>query len=512
MSNFLAPYFELIPAAYLILQTQNALVGHLTANGWQLLGQSDGNWSDVIPPATETIGTATFREVVRIYFPSNTTISIGSYQACIANAFAQSIRLTALTGGAVQAGVTINGVTVLGAAGGAGATANDNLRSLFYALRDSVDVTITGWDHWYNGSDTLISTNKTKAANVTCSGNANVTYSALGSSVLTGAQSDYARVSSGFAYPVTTDLTNGFIWYVSVNARSFTLGTRCNSGKYGGIFASYIDHAEALAATPAGGFCTPIELMVGAFDELSGKGYAKATHWWGIPTRYFTRAITNTGTTATYANNDFGGEMHPFTGASLLQIVSDVGATWCEYPTNYAGPDPITLFELSVGDTQSLSTSLGTAQYKVVPLGSLGAVYQGASAYHTRFVSSFNLPDINKWNGTEPDETSAAATYVPLPGINGVGLTLQQALDATTAYTTFTLSGTTGLSATGGSFLIDSERFTYTGLSGSSPIGIARSQEGTVMARHFIGEPVQPLVWFLKLNNSAIACGNAKPA
>ena len=112
MSDHLASYYDTIPLGYTITQMQNVLVGNLTTNGWQLLAQSDGAYSDLIPPSTETIGTDKFREVTRIHFSSNTAIVIGGgYQVCIADAYPQSIRLTALTAGAVTPSVTIGGVT-----------------------------------------------------------------------------------------------------------------------------------------------------------------------------------------------------------------------------------------------------------------------------------------------------------------------------------------------------------------------------------------------------------------
>lgn len=511
MSTVLNAYFLDIPPGYVPLQMQNRFVGHLTDNGWQVLAQVDGSYTDLIPPATETIGTSTFREVVRLYFPDNVTVKVGSYQACIADAFSQSFMLTALTAGAVAAAVTIAGVTVTGAVGTSGSTARDNLRALFYALKDSVDVTITGWDYWYDGKDTLIATRKTKAAAVTVTANANVTYSPLGAPVLAGAQSNLARNDVVQAYGVTVDLTNGFVYYMEVCSRSFALHTKCNSGVTGGIFASYADHAEALAVMPSSSTCTPIELFIGYSGESSGKVYAKPTHWWSIPTKYGSRVIADTGITQGLLNNDTIGDCHPFTGAVMKGAPSDAGVTYWAGSGTIIAPEVI--FAELGGDTGPGS---GSTQFKVVPVSTLGTVVAGVSSTYSfsiRFSPAVNLPDIFKWNGSESLETSCWANQPPMPGVLGSGLTLQQAMDATTAYTSLTFSSTAGLNAAGGSFMIGSERCTYTGTSGgNTATGITRAVDGTVMARHFVGDPVSPGSWFLKINNSAVWCGPTKPA
>lgn len=510
MSTIFPPVLDSIPLGYSILQMQNTFVGNLTAVGWQLLAQVDGSYSDLIPPATETIGTSKFREVVRIYFPDNVTVKIGSYQACIADAFPQTFMVSAKTAGAVQAGVTIDGVTVLGAVGGAGSTANENLQALFYALKDSADATITGWDYWYSGTDTIIATRKTIAAAAAVTGNANVTYSALGQPVFSGARTPFANNDVTYAYGVTVDLTNGFVYYMEICSRSFSLSTKCNSGTYGPVFASYADHTEALDAMPDSAFCTPIELFVGHQSEASGKAYTRPTHWWAVPTKYGSRAITPSEATQGLLAFDTIGDCHPFTGAVLKGTMSDAGVTyWAGSGTTIA---PEITFAEQAGDA---GPAAGSTQYKVVPVSTLGTVHATSAQYcfSIRFNPPTNLPDIFKWNGTEPNETSAWATLVPLAGVVGSGLTLQQAVDGSSAYPTLTLSGVTGLSATGGAFLLGAERWTYTGTSGgNTATGCTRAVEGSSMSRHFIGDSVAPGAWFLKVNNGAVLCGTTKPS
>lgn len=504
MSTHLNEYNDTIPLGYTITQTQNAIVSKLVANGWQLIAQSDGAWSDVIPPSTETIGTSKFREVVRLYF-TGTAITIGSYQVCIADAFPQAIRLTAKTAGAVAAAVTINGVTVTGEAGSSGSTANENLRALFYALQDSADATIQGWGHSYNGTDTIISTCKTIAANVACSGNANVTYSLHASAVLAGQRSAYATNDTTYGYSVTTDLASGFVYYMEVDSRSFRIGTKCLSGVYGEIFATYADHVEALAVLPDSPRCTPIELVVGTWnDNATARG--RLTHWWGIPFGTGYNAIPNVDTSSpspVYSNEN--PDWHPFSGQAEALVVSDVGL----HHTFYSGVSSqefsreITFWKCGIGGTSGKIDG-----FRIAPLGSGPTSFDTTYQNSARFMAGLNLPDVLKWQGTEPNEACAWAA-VP-PGMASGAYTLQQAMDAVTDYTAITLNTTAGLPSVG-SVQVGLERIDYTGISGATITGPTRGADGTGKARHFTGDPVLTGQWFLKVNRSALCCGPVKP-
>lgn len=515
MSQFLAPYFDSIPLGYSILQVQNQIAGYLTSNGWQVIAQVDSSYTDFIPPSSESIGTTKFREVVRVYY-TNTTITIGSYQACIADAYPQSIRVTAKTAGVVAAAITIDGATVTGAIGSAGSTANDNLRELFYALKASGNATIMGWDYWYNGTDTIICTNKIITAPKTCSGNANVNYYALSEPVLSGARSGYANLDATYGYPVTMDLTNGFIIYVQVNKRSFCIGTKCLSGKYGPIFASYQDHAAAMAAVPPVGFCTPVELVIGDLGNTGAPtASCRVTHWWSIPSAYTNHAIPNSETTQLFATGETPTEFHPWTGCGAPGVFTDAPMQYNYYTgvTHVCSMGaPIIFSKLGLATSASPLDGL----FKVTPLASglqlanLSGGYQG-SALSYRFLGAIILDDIFKWTGTEPDEACTMANPPILAGQNGVGITLQQDLDATSTYSSILLSTTSGLAPTG-ELVIGLEEFAYMGTSGGNTItGVSRAQNGTTMARHFINEQAKQVTWFLKLNNGALMAGSSRP-
>lgn len=511
MSTHLNPYADSIPMGYSPAQALDVIVGHLTTNGWQVIGSSSGAWADLIPPSGEAIGDAKFREVVRIYV-ANDKFTIGSYQQCIADAFPQSIRLTAKTAGAVAASVTIDGVTVTGATGTSSSTANDNLRALYYALKDSADPVIQGWEHWYNGTDTVICTNTTIIAAKTVTVNANVTLAALDAPVLSGALSNWACITGDHAPYVSLDLANGTVYFLSVFSRSFKLGTKTLTGSSGAIFASYLDHTQALAQLPDSPRCSPIELLVGSIEKDTDKGWCKPTHYWAVGTKYSGGVTVGTTLeTALAEASNTNGEWHPFSGGGVPGVPQDCTTAYSEYQSS---PWPIAL-DLSIGLVGGIhsGTTINVGGAAVAPMGSRGHWHQTYPGYagSSRWTGIMLLPDVFKWVGSEPNETCAISVPLAHPGLNGVGITLQQALDATTAYTSILLSTVTGLPSAG-SVVIGLEEFAYTGTSGGNTLtGAARAQNGTVAARHFVGDVVQPVTWFLKHNTGALMFGGTKP-
>jgi hypothetical protein len=341
---------------------------------------------------------------------------------------------------------------------------------------------------------------------VACSGNANVNYYARGQSVLAGAQSDYARIDKSYAYSATVDLTNGFVYYMEVWSRSFSISTKCISGISGPIGASYIDHAEALAMTPPYSVCTPIELWVCEFGSNAHLGYGRVTHVWGILTAEVQVAIPNTGNVALpgYYVTDF----NPWLGMGSPRMITDTPCSYGYTASNYSPGfwGPFTLARLGVDADDTLLD-----EFKVSPLGSTGDYIRGAqSSASVKWVPVNNLPDFKKWGGSEPNETVAMAQVNPVPTPSTYP-TLAQALDATTAYASILLSSTAALPLAGG-IIIGTEEFTYTGTSGGNTLtGVTRGADGTTQARHFIGDVVSPVTWFLKVNNGAVCCGANKP-
>ena len=123
------------------------------------------------------------------------------------------------------------------------------------------------------------------------------------------------------------------------------------------------------------------------------------------------------------------------------------------------------------------------------------------------------LPDIYKWIGeSEPNETACLANPQQAVGVNGQGITLEEALDDSSSYSTLLLSTTTGLDPAG-VVIIKKEAFTYSGTSGGNTLtGVARGANGTPKVRHFVGDQVAPGTWFMKLNGAAMCCGPTQPS
>ena len=510
MSSHINRFLDSIPLNQSISQMQAAIIGNLLACGWQQVATSDGAWTDVIPPVTETIGTSKFREVTRLYF-TDSKITIGSYMACIADAIPQAVRLTAKTAGAVACAVTLEGATVTGAAGSSSSTANDNLRALYYALRDSADATIQGWSYVYNGSDTLVCTRKAIAAAVTCSGNANVNFFTHASPVLAGARSAYATNDAAFGYSVNVDLASGFVYYLQVFSRTIRLSTKCLTGTTGAVFASYIDHAEALAQVPGPG-CTPIELVIGNENTGNATATGRVTHWWGMPMANGYRAPAFSESSYPSIASPYwiyDPDWHPFSGRADMMALSDVGLLY-SYDNGGVGQYAFSS-ALTLGKCGSQTGSSRYDEFRVAPLGTPGGGGDLLSGYQNshRVYPGFNLPDVFKWSGSEPNEASAWCA-VPA-GLASTSYTLQTAMDASSTYSSLTLNTTAGLPTTG-SVQIGLERFDYTGTSGATITGVTRSAGGTAKERHFVGDAVLPGQWFLKVNTSALACGPLQPA
>lgn len=495
MSNFLNFYSALVSLGGTPTDIQTEIVGHLTTNNWQVVASSAGVSTDLIPPATETTGDGVFHEVVRLYF-TGTDITIGSYQRTIADAIPQRIRIYAGVGGAVSAACTIDSVTITGAAGSGGSTANDNLSALYVALKSSVDIVITAWDFWYNGTDTIIATNKTIQANKTFSCNANTNISMQNDSVLSGATSDSALVSKAYGFSVNIDLINGFIYFLQINSRSFSLAIKTVSAYYGPIYATYLDHTASIAATPFG--CSPVELTIGSYTTNDSAFLYTFTHYWGMGGNgYSYHTNTNTGTSSNYSIcNNFA--YHPFSGGAMPLTITD---TFYVYGT----PPAFTGRELGLVNNANLGG------FAVINLGNDYYTLQNANSYWPIFFPVFINEDIYKWNGTQTNENLFLISTIKGVGTVGDTNNLAEDLDNTTAYTSLTLNSTSEFSSAGGYGSIGLELFSYTGIAGNQLLGVTMGLYGSLRKNHFIGDAVLPARWFVKINNGAMLAGSVKP-
>lgn len=519
MSSFLGFESFLIPLGASILDTQNTWKTALTSRGWQVHYEDSANGIlDVKPPSGETIGDGKVIEVTRL-ITTGTQVQIQSYQTCIATGKGQMEMLKQNVAGAVACSATINGVTVTGATGTAGSTAAQNLRALYEALRDSADGSITDWDYYWvpeNGtlvdqSAYIIMQRKTvNATKITVTVNANVTkITALTANNYMGVQSAGQFQPFGFqsghvttAKTVTIDLINGFVYYMTIFSRTFLIGTKTNAGYSGPIFATYIDHATAMAGLPNSPWVTPIELLIGKMDESRGVSATvqavRLTHVW----RFGENGVSLSGAPSAMSADagPYTGS-HPWYGIAAPRVWMD-RMTWSQYNSAYLDADAQSL----CATTGNSTTDLFLDGVPVVPMGlPSGRSYDGSTNYGTYVFQGAQLPDIFRSTTSFTDEV------LHLVEMDSIQTTLVGNLDATTAYTTLNLADASGLQ-TAGFVVINREIFQYTGKSGNQLTGVTRGKYGSKQVKHYNLDTVRQGAWFVKIKEAAMFAGWQKPS
>ena len=469
---------------------------------------SSVNYLDVLPPVSEAIGNTTAREALRIEIPSvGTSISFKPTVQLLTN-IKQVIAIQPKTAGNVQAGVTINGITILQSAGtmNAGNTAIQNHRYLYEAIKASTDPNFTDFNWEYqnvaaqnaNDPNTWILGTKKTDGRVTPVANANVYAYIQGDDVI--APQMQWRGSSPYSGPnggsVTIDLVNGFIYYLQVCARGIAFATKTNAAYYGPIHACWGDNAKALAAIPSTGWALPvmpIELVVGADNAAtSTDSYGYLAHWWGM-------ASTGSGMLQTLTSNNSG---HPFSLMSVRHKIMD----WMSDNSTYS---PLNTVVGLYGSNFFVSGVDGTGndfQIHRVGMNGEGSFYQSNQSPNSgtlRCVSPIlDIQDWYKFVGVAADEA--------LILVADTITTTQLTTDLSAAANTVTVASTTGF-ATSGYVVIESEIIQYTGVTPTSFTGCTHGKFATVATNHYNGDSVAPGLWFTKINGGALYCGTSKP-
>jgi hypothetical protein len=125
--------------------------------------------------------------------------------------------------------------------------------------------------------------------------------------------------------------------------------------------------------------------------------------------------------------------------------------------------------------------------------------------YPSLITPMLDITDWYKFRGTATNESLAlAADTVAVT-------TLNQAMDATTAYTTLALTSTAGLAAAG-FVIVEAEVIQYTGISGNNLTGVTRAKYGTSMQTHWAGDTVAQALWYTIINGGALLFGAVKPS
>jgi hypothetical protein len=485
--------------AYWRLNVTARLNGTTTEINEWILEDASGQWItnfgfiDLMPPMSETIGNSVAREFIRMSI-SGTTINLTPMQELLQNL--PAIHAFYGIAGAVTNSVTINGVTV-SYVGNAASTAFQNARGLYEACRNSSDPNFLAYTwQWINyeyhfmcwkTTPTLYGISFLTATNITVYYKGGFCH----------AQPQFIGRSNPVS--LTMDLTNGFIYYLQVNARGFTLATKTNAGYYGPVHCCYGDNASAIAQTPTSFIpampVTPIELIIG-YNDISTNtgGNCRTSHAWVSP-QGSCNIPSDTGNqyaaynawsgTSLYCNIQDGfTDVYGSTNSSVVSGYPFV----CRSEGLFTGADTGTAYRIH-RVTCDPDTNWGNAAI--------------SGNYNARGVGPvYNNLDWYRITGTLTDEQ-----LVMIPS-NDFTTTVSSSTTPTDV--TINVASTTGfLSA--GYIIINGEIIQYTGITGTSFTGCTRGKYATVAVNHFAGDLVNVGVWLVKINTGMVFAGYTKP-
>lgn len=468
----------------------------------------------MIPPVSETIGNAKSRDIVYIAFTSN-AISVRPLMELLQTK-KQAVTLwvanpETTTQGAVSCSVTINGVAVTGAAGNAASTARDNFRALFDALGSSADPSISAFDWSYEykpqqnageNYDYIYGIRKDAGSNYTIAAGANIGGANTSGNRQTP-MTQFPGVNASPAYSVTTDLVNGFIYYLQVNSRGIALATKTNANYFGPVHACYANNDQAIASMPVDSvFCSPIELLVGTdAASTSMTSSAACSHSWAF------HQFGNRGGVLYYSSDNYGPE--PFGGHSPTRRFWDAkNGTIAAFNYAYGGTQ-IDLKGSALGSgTDAVFDDFQIHRQTMDGLyrPSSSAVYMnGTSTYGIGVAPILEPTDWYKFRGTATNES------LLLIADTIVVTQLAQAMDHTTDYTTVDLVNASALPSSG-FIIVEGEAIQYTGKSGNTITGCTRGRYATLKTAHLNGTTACLGLWFTVINGGALLAGYNKPS
>lgn len=460
-------------------------------------------FADFIPPVTETIGNSVARDILRINFNA-TTMNFQPLQELL-TAMPMVFSFDTAVGGAVTLNV-INGTTV-SFTGVGGNTSQQNARGLYNALAASVDANFTAWNWiWPTplvgtlGAGQIIAVQKTPGSQVVM----NTT------NITTRLRGNYAQAvgpqGCGFAplASLTTDLTNGFIYYLQVCARGIAMATKTNVGYYGPVHACYGDNASTLSQLPTSDLaaygvpCTPIELIVGTDDVAANSdGMGKVAHYWGVPAPFGAAGSThdletNNSSFSTWSKMDIAG---------MLGDVDNNGANaGVNYTVAMSGEGLFTNLAVPPGANypiHRLSAATGTGANNITQFNSVAVGQMTWPSYANM--------DWYKYTGTGP-----ASEQLMLAPCNDFTTTITSAV--ATGDTTINVASTTGFPVAGW-LVMDGEIIQYTGGGGggTSFTGCTRAKYATTALAFPIGTTAFIGGWYCIFNTGLLFGGYQIP-
>jgi hypothetical protein len=399
--------------------------------------------------------------------------------------------------------------TVTGAVGSAGSTATDNLRALYDALKNSADANFTAYTYeWQrpaaqNADDArniIYMTQKTPGNNrPVTSLNGNCACTLMGASCVPMPNPIYSQQAAALV-TVTTDLVNGFIYYLQINNRHIGLATKTNSAFYGPIHASYADNAKAVAALPVSGWgipCSPIELFMGYDGGITDTGsYCYLTHYWGFSPGSNTSQGSGAFSSWTTGGAPFGrfNVRHKF-----YDITESTQTNW-PIAQGLSGSNLFTGVTGIGNDFQVQKVSLAGEVTGITNYLADVANIPNGGVWIT--APAMDIQDWYKFVGTANDEA--------LLLVADTVATTTLAANMNTTDTTATVADTSTFQAAG-FIVVDGEIIQYTSKDATHFLGCTRGKYATVAINHYTGDTTNQGLWFVKINGGALFCGYVKP-
>jgi hypothetical protein len=528
MNTFLALVSNEVALGSSIVQMHDHFKGVFTSYNWQVVSEDKSNDQltvlYLIPPSTETIGNSQVRETMKLTFSGTQITFVSALQAL--QPYPQVIAVRSKTGGTASNSITVGGSTVSQDAGtlNAGNTAEDNLYFLYLALLASSDSTIMDWNWTFDPvpqpaareqAAYIFGVRKTAASNQTFSANANCYALPIGDYAAAGMQSTVTTPDNQ-AVVLPVDLVNGFAYMIQMQTRCFAWITKTVLATNGPVVAAWGDHAEAVAMMPSGPafwskFLSPCELLYGITD-----GNTALPNTTILPAKTHFLSDLPAGPWNANAGGSAGSycpsATHPFGGFVARGVFLD--ARNCAAAQYVTCPQLLTLAGSGIHPSASLAGQLSYVHALKMPgnylsensLNGYGyTTIYGPSPGGTFAVGRIKDLGLYKFLGTANNEVRILA------GDPEAMTTLNQAMDATSAYGTIQVGSTTPLQSSG-VVTIGTEAFSYTGKTSSTLTGCTRRYNNTRGRAHLAGDEVRQGVWFVKFNGAALYAGFTKPS
>lgn len=514
MSNLLSYESFLVDIGVSVADWKLQFETALTGQGWQIF-DSTAEWTEFIPPTTQTIGIPYGNGVLRVYFDATTVTfqprlrfeetRISVWQ--MSNSYTTTSSSTSYI-----SSVTIGGVTWTGA-NDSPYTQNSRTESLYNALvadtatypdgRDAYNYTLrTDVDPWaieFTRIDPSTDYHEPLVDSYT-----NLVIDRIETSISPNTTIPFTSGTPGYTtgtYTVNIDLASGFIYYLSIFERSIVLATKTTVDYYGPIAGTWIENQLALDQTPQD--FIPVELYTVDMGDHNATGYkfdALPSH--SIGYYKLDDDVYYTPEDSPYLSSSTAVRAMPIKLPFGRGSAGDLGELCMLNPRAHEYFN----FETGAhaGGVNSYYGDLLGPVYPIVnvELFKLYAQYSySAWVWAAETTASF-LEDVYMYTSTATNESLHLARIVDI--------TTDVTATATDADTAITVTDTS-LFPSSGTIIVNDEIIQYTSKTATSFGGLTRGQYGSVAGALAINDVVYATNWFVKINDGAILAGYAKP-